>query len=79
MGVTAEKWNCGFPKDARKMNVKLNLLRKKYGVALLLADSNINRYRVLKEAKELENIKELEKIKKKKLLNEMILGLEFSF
>ncbi|KAF5818743.1 putative Ulp1 protease family catalytic domain, papain-like cysteine peptidase superfamily [Helianthus annuus] len=62
MGVTSDKWHCGFPNEPRKIKGKLNLLRKKYAAALLLSKTNINRDKILEAANELK--------KKKKKLNE---------
>jgi len=53
MGVTKDKWDCGFPKT--NIKAKVNLLRKKYAAAILLSESNIHRARVLEEAKKLKN------------------------
>jgi len=55
MGITNDKWDCGFPKDSTKIKTKINLLRKKYAAALLLSESNTHRDRVIEEATKLKN------------------------
>ncbi|KAI7729901.1 hypothetical protein M8C21_009484 [Ambrosia artemisiifolia] len=40
VGITKEKWNRSFPLETREKKAKLNLLRKRYAVRLMLFAAN---------------------------------------
>ncbi|KAI7730002.1 hypothetical protein M8C21_024636, partial [Ambrosia artemisiifolia] len=59
MGITEERWHCGFPNDKKKQKTKLSLLRKRYAARIMSSDANVERDRIFEEAYELEKLKKM--------------------